>query len=141
MATYVHWFLWALCLMSLEMATGTFYLLVLGAAMGVGGCAALLGLELPYQFTLAALAGIVGTALLHRIKKARPMAAQDQNLDIGQPVQVLSWREDGTARVHYRGAEWDAEPESADMPHEGTLYIEALRGSTLILTYRKPQHP
>ncbi|MFA7240324.1 MAG: NfeD family protein [Sulfuricellaceae bacterium] len=140
MATYVHWFLWALCLMALEMATGTFYLLVLGAAMGIGGCAALLGLDPPYQFTLAALAGIVGTVLLRRFKNAQPAPPPEQSLDIGQPVQVVAWHENGAARVYYRGAEWDAEPESADMPHEGTLYIEALRGSTLILTHRKPQH-
>jgi membrane protein implicated in regulation of membrane protease activity len=140
MATYVYWFLWALCLMALEMATGTFYLLVLGAAMGIGGCVALLGLDLPYQFALAALAGIVGTVLLRRFKNTQPAPQPEQSLDIGQPVQVVAWRENGAARVYYRGAEWDAEPESADMPHEGTLYIEALRGSTLILTHRKPQH-
>jgi len=140
MASYVQWFLWALCLLALEMATGTFYLLMLGAALGVGGIAALLGFEPPYQFTFAALAGVVGTMLLRHFKNTRPLASQDQSLDIGQPVQVLSWHEDGTARVHYRGAEWDAEPESADMPHHETLYIEALRGSTLILTHRKPQH-
>jgi membrane protein implicated in regulation of membrane protease activity len=156
MATYVHWFLWALCLMALEMATGTFYLLVLGVAMGVGGIAALLGLALPLQFTLAAVAGIVGTVLLRHIKSAQPNETPDQSLDIGQPVQVVSWREDGTARVFYRGAEWDAEPEpksdsdsdsesdsesdsnSAETPRGITLYIKALRGSTLILTHRKP---
>ena len=140
MAPYVQWFLWALCLMALEMATGTFYLLVLGAAMGIGGIAALLGLAPPLQFTLAAMAGIIGTIVLRRTKIAQPNEVQDQSLDIGQPVQVVSWREDGTARVYYRGAEWDAEPEpeSADMPRDGTLYIKALRGSTLILTHHKP---
>jgi membrane protein implicated in regulation of membrane protease activity len=138
MATYVYWFLAGLVLLGLEMVTGTFYLLMLGIALGIGGGAALLGLEPPLQFALAALAGIVGTAILRKSKSTRPAAQTEQSLDIGQAVQVVTWHEDGTVRVHYRGAEWDAEAEFTDMPRDGTLYIKALRGSTLILTHHKP---
>jgi membrane protein implicated in regulation of membrane protease activity len=60
-------------------------------------------------------------------------------LDIGQPVRVIKWNSNGSARVTYRGAEWDAEAESADTPHEGALYIAAVRGSALVLTHRKSQ--
>ena len=42
MAVYIYWFLLALVLLGLEMATGTFYLLVLSLAMAIGGFAALL---------------------------------------------------------------------------------------------------
>jgi len=139
MAPYVYWFLLALVLLALEMATGTFYMLVLGIALGVGGVVALLGLGLPLQLTLSAATGIVGTVILRRTKFVRPDAALSQGLDIGQPVQVVAWRDGGTARVHYRGAEWDAEPESADTPRDPTLYIKAMRGSILILTHLKPQ--
>ena len=139
MAPYVYWFLLALVLLALEMATGTFYMLVLGIALGVGGFAALLGLSLPLQLSLSAAVGIAGTVILRRTKFGRSDAVPAQGLDIGLPVQVVAWRDDGTVRVHYRGAEWDAEPESADTPHEQTLYIKAMRGSILILTHRKPQ--
>lgn len=139
MAPYVYWFLLALVLLALEMATGTFYLLVLGIALGVGGVVALLGGGLPLQFTLSAVTGIVGTVILRRTRFGRTDAVLSQGLDIGLPVQVLVWRDDGTARVHYRGAEWDAEPESADTPREPTLYIKAMRGSILVLSHRKPQ--
>lgn len=138
MAPYIYWFLLALGLLALEMATGTFYMLVLSIALAIGGAAALLELGLPLQLTLSALAGIVGTVILRRIKAAHPKEAVDQNLDVGQPVQVLSWREDGMARVHYRGAEWDAEPEFAGAPREGPFYIKEMRGSILILTHLKP---
>jgi len=139
MAPYVYWFLLALVLLALEMATGTFYMLVLGAALGVGGVAALLGLSLPLQLTFSAVTGIVGTVILRRAKFSRPDAALSAGLDIGQPVHVITWRDDGTMRVHYRGAEWDAEPESADTPRDKALYIKAMRGSILILTQLKPQ--
>lgn len=139
MAPYVYWFLLALVLLALEMATGTFYMLVLAIALGVGGVAALLGLSLPLQLTLSAVTGFVGTVILRRAKFVRPGAVSNQSLDIGQPVQVVAWRDDGTVRVHYRGAEWDAEPESPDTPRDQTLYINSMRGSILILTHRKPK--
>lgn len=139
MAFYVYWFLLALALLALEMATGTFYMLVLGIALGVGGVGALLGLSLPLQLALSALTGIAGTVILRRARLSRPGAGPSQSLDVGQPVQVMAWRDNGTARVYYRGAEWEAEPESADLSRDQTLYIAATRGSILILTQHKPQ--
>ena len=140
MAIYIYWFLLALVLLGLEMATGTFYLLVVSIAMGVGGLAALLGASLAWQLMLCALTVIAGTIILRRWKSAQTSEDTSASLDIGQPVQVLKWHENGLARVFYRGAEWDAEIESADMPRDGTLYIAAVHGSSLVLTDRKPQH-
>jgi len=137
MVMYVYWFLLALVLFGLEMATGTFYLLMLAVAMTVGGAAALLGLGLPVQFGLAALAGVIGTIILRRWKGSRSSDAASQSLDTGQPVRILSWHDDGTVRVYYRGAEWDAELEASDSGHEGVFYIKAMRGSILILTNHK----
>lgn len=139
MALYIYWFVMALALLGLEMVTGTFYILVLAIAVAIGGVAALLGLSQPMQITLAALAGIVGIVVLLRIKSTRPIDMVSQSLDTGQPVKLISWREDGSARVYYRGSEWDAEPESADMPRAGTFYIKAIRGSKLVLTQQKTQ--
>lgn len=138
MSMYVYWFLLALVLLGVEMATGTFYLLVLSVAMSIGGAAALLGLGLPAQLSLAALAGILGIVMLRRWRGGRGGDAASQSFDTGQPVRILSWHEDGTARVHYRGAEWDAEPESADVERNGKFYIKETRGSILVLTQHKP---
>lgn len=139
METYIYWFLLALFLLALEIATGTFYLLVVSVAMAVGGLAALMGAGLAWQLTLGAIAVVAGTMLLRNWKSARDNDVADASLDVGQPVQVLEWHENGTARVSYRGAEWDAEPESANMPRDGILYIEVVRGSSLVLTHRKPK--
>jgi len=139
MALYIYWFLLALILLGLEMLTGTFYLLVVAIAMAVGGLAALLGTSLAWQLTLGAVTGVAGTIILRRWKSSQASAAPSVNLDAGQPVKVLKWNDDGTARVFYRGAEWDAAPEAMDTPHETTLYIAAVRGSGLVLTHRKSQ--
>jgi membrane protein implicated in regulation of membrane protease activity len=138
MASYIYWFMLALLLLGLEMATGTFYMLVLSLAVALGGVAALAGMELAMQLTLVGVAAVAGTVILRRTRSARPDAASNSSLDIGQPVQVVAWNADGTARVHYRGADWDAELESGDMPREGVLYIKATQGSKLILTQHKP---
>lgn len=138
MEPYVYWFMLALVLAGLEMATGTFYMLVLSGAMALGGVTALAGMELVMQMVMAGVTAIVGALVLRRIKGARPAAVGSNSFDIGQPVKVLTWNADGTARVHYRGAEWDAAPESGDTPREGMLYIKAMQGSKLILTQHKP---
>ena len=137
MEIYIYWFLLALVLLGLEMVSGTFYLLVVAIAMAVGGLAALLGLGLAWQLLLCATMVVAGTIILRRWKGTQIHETGSSNLDIGQPVRVIKWHDNGTARVFYRGAEWDAEPESADTPHDETLYIEAVQGSGLVLTHRK----
>jgi membrane protein implicated in regulation of membrane protease activity len=139
MEPYVYWFLLAFGLLALEMATGTFYMLIVSIALGLAGIAALLGLNLPLQITLCAVASIIGTVILRRMKGMRTGKIISQSLDIGQSVRVISWHGDGDARVHYRGTEWDAELESSSLPRDGVLYIKAIQGSKLILTPYKPQ--
>lgn len=140
MAPYVYWFLLALGLVILELATGTFYMLVVALALAVGGFAAYFGLSFPTQLTLSGIAGVAGTLILRRLRHDKVNAEPDQSLDIGQAVQNVTWLQNGGARAIYRGAEWAAEAESTDTPREGVLYIKALRGSTLILTHHKPNN-
>lgn len=137
METYVYWILLALVLVGLEIVTGTFYLLVIGIALAVGGAAAAMGLALVWQFVFSAVTGVVGTVMLRRWKSSQASKSPEVGLDIGLPVKVIKWNDDGSARVLYRGAEWDAELESADTPREGTLYIKAVHGSGLVLTHHK----
>lgn len=139
MEIYIYWFLLALVLLGLEMVTGTFYLLVLVIALAVGGLTALFTTGIAWQLLFSALTGVAGIIILRRWKSTRASEASNASLDIGQPVKVLKWNDNGTARVFYRGAEWDAELESADIPREGTLYIKAVQGSALVLTHRKQQ--
>lgn len=138
MTLYIYWFLLALILVGLEMATGTFYLLIVAIAMAIGGTFALLGIAFSAQLALAGLASIAGIVLLHRWKGKHTSDATNLSLDIGQPVEVLTWRDDGTARVFYREAEWDAELGTKDSGHKGVFYIKDIRGSVLVLTNRKP---
>lgn len=137
MESHYYWLLLAAALLALEMATGTFYMLVLGVAVAIGGLAAWGGLELTWQLSLSALTGITGTLILQRKKNAETTEARDLNPNLGEQVRVLAWGDGGKLRVHYRGTEWDAELATADTPRDTPLYIQAMRGSTLILTQQK----
>jgi membrane protein implicated in regulation of membrane protease activity len=136
MEAYVYWFVLAFIFLVVEMATGTFYFLALSIAMALGGLAAQVGLGLAIQLAAAGGFAVIGTMGLRYLKKSR-RTMPDLGPDIGQTVKVLAWNEDGSARVHYRGAEWDAEPESTGMARDGMLYIKAIQGSKLILTQHK----
>ncbi|HCA27117.1 MAG TPA: hypothetical protein DEP05_05675 [Betaproteobacteria bacterium] len=139
MEIYTKWFVLGLVLLGLELATGTFYMLVMAIALGAGGLAALAGLPAPAQLTVAAVVGVTGTLLLRSSRlAAKGKQAPAPGLDTGNRVTVLTWRDDGTARVYYRGAEWDAATESPATPRQETLYIREVRGSQLILTHHKP---
>lgn len=135
---YTYWFVLAFIFLTVEMFTATFYFLVLAIAAVMAGVAAASGLGLTAQYSIAAAAAVAGTLGLRRLRKSRK-SVPDVGPDIGQPVKVLTWNADGTARVHYRGAEWDAEPESPGVARESTFYIKAMQGSRLILTPHRPK--
>jgi membrane protein implicated in regulation of membrane protease activity len=137
---HVYWFLLALVLLGLEMASGTFYLLVVSIALAAGGAVAYTGANLVWQLMLCAITVIAGSIILRYWKGARVNELASASLDIGQPVKVVKWHENGKARVLYRGAEWDAELKSSDLPRIDTLYIAAVHGSTLVLTDHQTKH-
>lgn len=138
MAAYWIWWIAAAALIAVELLTGTFYLLVVGLAVGCGGIAALFAAPVPLQWLIAGVLGVIGTMWLQRWKRGiAAKTPQQQALDIGGQVQVLSWGPDRTARVAYRGSTWDAELAAPDTPKVETMYIAGLRGSVLILADRR----
>lgn len=119
-----------------ELLSGTFYLLMIALGAAAGAIAAHAGVSTTAQITTAALVAAGATALWH-VKRARqprsaPAASNaDVNLDIGQTVQVSTWREDGTAQVSYRGATWQVRHAGAAAPQAGTHRIVAVHGNRL----------
>lgn len=137
------WWLTAGALVAAELASGTFYLLMVALGCVAGALAALAGLALAPQIVWAALIGGGATAGWHlRRRGLAPAVAsarnRDVNLDIGQTVQVSHWAEDGSARVLYRGASWSARHAGSGVPAPGPHVIVALLGSELQV---KPSAP
>jgi len=133
-SSYVVWWILAAVLVGVELATGTFYLLAVGAAFAIGGLAAYIGLETWVQFAVASVFTIVGISVAHKWRTSRAEPPPMPGLDVGQTVRVIEWRDNGTARVNYRGSQWDAELASPDTPRAEMMMIKDMRGSVLVLT-------
>ena len=134
MSSHIVWWIMAALLVGVELATGTFYLLAVGAAFAVGGLAAWIGADIWLQFAIASVTSIIAVSLAHRWRKRVTQPPLMRGLDQGQAVRVIEWREDGTARVQYRGSQWDAEVATPQTARLETMTIKELRGSVLVLT-------
>jgi len=138
MADFWIWWILAALLVGLELATGTFYLLALGIAFGLGGVAAWLGALPTMQMIIGGALAAVALAIAHYWRKRTTPAAPMMPLDRGHAVHVPKWNADGTARVEYRGTHWNAEVAAPETVRSATMYIVATRGSTLVLSDRRP---
>ena len=132
------WWVLAGVAVAAELATGTFYLLMLALGMAAGAIAAHLGLSGSLQIATAAIVGGGATALWHLQRMKHPRSApaaenRDVNLDIGERVKVHAWGADRTARVSYRGSTWTArlQPDAPAQP--GEHIVKAVEGNWLVL--------
>jgi membrane protein implicated in regulation of membrane protease activity len=132
------WWLIAGALVAAELATGSFYLLMMAVGAAAGAVAAHLGLSPTAQVLSAAALGGAAVALWHRRRSQHPAAAPashnpDVNLDIGQTVTVNAWQPDGHTQVQYRGATWQARFIGGAPASGGRHVIRGVEGACLLL--------
>lgn len=137
-ASSTVWWVVAGALVAVELATGTFYLLMLALGAAAAAIAAHSGAGLSVQLVVAAVVGGGAVTAWHVRRQRQPAAPpaeanRDINLDIGTRVSVSAWAADGTARVAYRGATWSARHDGAGTPAPGEHVIVAVHGSELLL--------
>lgn len=139
MDAYLWWAVIGITLVIVEMISGTFYLLVLGAACFAAAAAAWLGQSFWVQAAVSAGVAVVGVILVNRFR-GKPAAAAGQSLDIGQAVTLDAWisEADGIARVVYRNAHWEAQVTGERRPGGKVFYIHAVRGNTLQVSADRP---
>jgi len=107
------WWLLAGITVAIELATGTFYLLMISIGLSAAALAAHLGVSVVGQIVTAAVVG-GGAVVMWRWQgskkpKALPANANpDVHIDIGGQVTVTDWNADGTTNVSYRGSNWTA---------------------------------
>jgi membrane protein implicated in regulation of membrane protease activity len=130
------WWIAAAVLVAAELATGTFYLLMLALGAVVGALAAHAGLGFNGQLMSAAVVGIGAVAAWHLVRRRRGPAVptaenRDVNLDVGERIEVLAWRPDGSGSASYRGARWDVRHAGAGTPQPGWHVIRSVEGNRL----------
>lgn len=138
MADYWFWWIGVALLVAAELATGTYYLLAMAVAFGFGGLAAWLGASGQMQLTIGAALSVIAVVVAHQWRSRRATPPPMTPIDRGHAVHVDRWNADGTARVVYRGTQWDAELASPETYRAQTMYIVDTRGSTLVLSDRRP---
>jgi len=137
-ATYWMWWALAAVLVGTELFTGTFYLLAVGGAFVLGGVVAWLGGSTPVQLLVGGVFAVAGTFAAHQWRRRRAMPPPQPGLDVGQEVEVLAWNDNGTARVNYRGTQWDATVAAPSDARAQIMYIVDTRGSTLVIAPGRP---
>ena len=130
------WWIIAGVLVAAELATGTFYLLMLALGASAAAVAAHLGVGFSGQLLAAALLGGGAVAAWHlkRGQEPAPLPAtanRDVNLDIGETVHVSAWDAEGNTQVSYRGANWSACYAGSGTPQPGRHVIRAIEGNRL----------
>ena len=132
------WWLLAGAAVVLELVTGTFYLLMLAIGLAAAALAAHLGTSQAVQLVTAAVVGGGAVTAWHFLRGRRPseppaQANRDVNMDVGETVQVESWNNDGTASVHYRGANWTVVPLPGTAHSTGPHLVREVVGSRLVV--------
>ena len=139
LSTATLWWIAAGVAVAAELATGTFYLLMMALGLAGGAVAAHLGMAVSAQVVGAALIGGGATAAWHWRRYRQPRSAparenRDVNLDIGERVQVRAWAADGSARVQYRGSDWTARLAPGATAAPGEHRVIAVEGNWLVVT-------
>ena len=132
------WWIGAGLAVAIELATGTFYLLMIAIGLTAGAVASHLGAGLTTQLVSAALVGGGAVAVWHLRRARHPQAPAasanpDVNMDVGETVHIDQWQPDGTASVKYRGAAWTVIHRSGSLPTSGAHRVVEVVGSRLVV--------
>ena len=141
LSSATFWWVAAGVVVAAELATGTFYLLMMALGLVAAALVAHLGLGLSAQIVVGAVVASGSTALWHWRRMRQPHSAparqnRDVNMDIGERVHVTEWAADRTARVQYRGSNWTARLAHGAAAAAGEHVISAVEGNWLELTPR-----
>ena len=133
----VYWLIAAVILVVLEMFVGTFYLLVIAAALAsVGLTEWLFATGMEFNLALLGVLCLGGIFLARRYQKRRASDHVQVNLplDINQAVKIEQHLHDNVYQVHYRGTVWQAQLQDTQNINIGqTAYISARQGNVLFI--------
>ena len=132
------WWIVTGVLVAVELATGSFYLLMLALGAAAAAIAAHLGLGVNSQLVVGAVIGAGAVAAWHFKRRREPpgqVAAEtrDVNLDIGETVQVSDWDAQGSGSTQYRGARWQVRHMGTAVPQAGRFVIRRVEANRLFV--------
>jgi membrane protein implicated in regulation of membrane protease activity len=133
------WWLLAGALVATELATGTFYLLMLAIGASAAALTAHMQASVTTQIVVGSVVGglavVIWRLYQNQMAKSHPLEHASQHLDIGEKVQVAVWNDQGVAQVQHRGAAWRAICAEGQTQEIGTYQIADIQGNTLVLSH------
>lgn len=141
---YIGWFVIALVLLIVEINVMSFYLVALALGAIAGGISAYMDCTLTNQSVIAGVVTMIAAILSFYLRKKlkSPQDKSNNVLDIGQRVTVQpdNINSDGSAKVIYRGAEWQAFAKEGPLS-AGIFLIDKVNGTQLILGTKVSDYP
>lgn len=134
-STYA-WLIIAGVLVATEIATGTFYLLMLAIAAVATWLAERMGASFLAQTSVFLIVSIVLCFLVHQYRRKLHLTEPHNianDLDAGELVNVSNWQ-NGVGSTHYRGANWQVTLINPQDSHvDGTYQIVRFEGNRLLV--------
>lgn len=132
------WCLAAGVLVAIELATGTFYVLMIAVGAAAGAASALIGHPWQVQAIWAALVGAGATVAWNRYRakhapKVPSARNKDVNQDIGEHVEVVNGSATAMGEVRYRGASWQVRTQDGGALVAGRYVIREIEGLCLVV--------
>lgn len=136
---FISWLVIGVLFMLAEFGIGSFYLLAVGLACIYPAVVSYSGAPTGTQLAAASLGAAVHALAVLTIRKLRSSAAPAETAtDVGQRVEIIEWLDECTARVMYRGREWEADKVKSEMPDAAHGIIQSVHGSRLVISTVAP---
>jgi membrane protein implicated in regulation of membrane protease activity len=143
MDVWVIWLIIAVVLAVAEIFTLTAALGLLGAAALIASVSAVIGLPVPLQFVVFAVASAAGVVVLRPIAQRHMSAPQRRDFGVdallGKPAYVLQEVTGRNGRVRIGGEEWTARAidDSVVIPIGATADVLQIDGATAVVYPRE----
>jgi membrane protein implicated in regulation of membrane protease activity len=131
----VFWLVYGVLFMLAEFLYGSMYLLAIGLAFIYPAIAQYNGAATGMQIAALAAGAAVHALLVFFIRRNRKGSGnRPARPQIGEPVEVIEWLDECSARVICHGREWQADKIDSRMPDAMQGTIHSVQGSRLIIT-------
>lgn len=136
---FVSWSVFGILFILAEFATGTMYLLAIGLACLYPAIADYTGAPSNVQIAVFVTGAVVHSLIVMILRKRKTSSPSSYvPPDVGDRVEVIEWLDDCSARVRYRGEEWQADKLKGEMPDAAYGIIHSIQGSRLIISTEQP---
>ncbi|WP_035382756.1 hypothetical protein [Ferriphaselus sp. R-1] len=138
---FISWAVFGILFILAETAIGSRHALAIGLAFLYPAIADLTKASLGIQLTVLLAGALVHLLIVTALRRRPGVAAEQAHDDLGQRVEVLEWLDECTARVSYRGREWEADKVRAEMPDADSGIIRAVQYGRLVISTERADAP